>query len=74
VFVIEKGECVIEDGEGRSKTYREGANFGERSLMGSETRALNVTVSRSAPASLLSLRRSKLEAMLGGGMGFLFYA
>jgi cGMP-dependent protein kinase len=68
LFVIEKGECVIEDGEGRSKKYREGANFGERSLMGSETRALNVTVSKDAPASLLSLRRSKLEAMLGDGL------
>ena len=23
MFVIEKGECIIEDGEGRSKKYRE---------------------------------------------------
>jgi CRP-like cAMP-binding protein len=47
MFVIEKGECVIQDGEGRTKKCRDGANFGERSLMGSETRALNVTASTS---------------------------
>lgn len=65
MFVIERGECVVEDGEGRSKKLREGANVGERSLMGSETRALNVSVATDAPAVLLSLRRSKLEALLG---------
>lgn len=68
MYVIEKGECVIDDGKGHSRRCTEGENFGERSLMGSETRALNVKVAPGAQAMLLSLRRSKLEAVLGDGL------
>ena len=76
MYVAERGEFLITDADGkRVDLVTDGGFFGERSLMGSERRAMRAEVANgglcaaSAPAAkLLRLNRRDLENLLGEGL------
>lgn len=76
MYVAERGEFLITDADGkRVDVVTDGGFFGERSLMGSEKRAMRAEVANgglcatSAPAAkLLRLNRRDLENFLGEGL------
>ena len=63
MYVVERGVVVVTDANDRVVARaKDGDVVGERSLMGSERRALRATVNvdANAPASLLELRRVRV--------------